>query len=70
MKIKNQELRRHRQMDAIRRIYRNMGYELTDGQVEFIAYQQDERNAIWGGVIRILIMAGALVFLIVRFWPF
>lgn len=57
-------------MEAIRLIYRNKGHELTNDQIEFLAYQQDERNAIWGGVIRILIMAGALAFLIVRFWPF
>lgn len=68
--MKNEQLKRQRQMEAIRLIYRNKGHELTNDQIEFLAYQQDERNAIWGGVIRILIMAGALAFLIVRFWPF
>lgn len=57
-------------MDAIRIIYRNKGYELTDDQLESLARQQDERNVIWGGVIRILIIAGALTIMVIRLWPF
>ncbi len=59
-----------RKVETLRLLYRNKGItELSDDELRNIAWQQDFRMSILGDVVRILIIVGAAVFLVWRFWP-
>jgi hypothetical protein len=59
-----------RKVETLRLLYRNKGItKLSDDQLKNIAWQQDFRMSILGDVVRILLIAGSVVFLVWRFWP-
>jgi hypothetical protein len=64
----HEELRR--QMEALRLIYRYRGItDLSEDDLRTLALHQQLRMSILGDVVRILLVAAAIGFLVWRFWP-
>jgi hypothetical protein len=58
-----------RQMEALRLIYRNKGLtDVTEDELRQIAIHQQLRMSILGDVVRVLLIAAAIGFLVWRFW--
>ena len=60
--------RLERKVETLRLMYRNRGTnDLTEDELRHLVQLMDQRTAIWSGVIGILLVAGVLVLLVLRF---